>query len=64
VKTGALISSLQRIFGARRFSDYIASHHIVLAQGRYYADISSVAGIILGSREQDVEADVVPRARA
>ncbi len=37
--------------------------HIVLAKGRDYADISPVAGIILGSREQDVDVqvDVVPR---
>ncbi|HEY8031301.1 MAG TPA: transglutaminase family protein [Methylocella sp.] len=38
--------------------------HIVLAKGRDYADISPVAGLILGSREQDVDVkvDVVPRA--
>jgi hypothetical protein len=32
--------------------------------GRDYADISFVAGLILGSREQDVDVkvDVVPRA--
>jgi hypothetical protein len=30
----------------------------VLAQGRAYADIFPAAGIILGSREQDVEVDV------
>jgi transglutaminase-like putative cysteine protease len=42
----------------------IGNDHIVLAKGRDYADISPVAGIILGSREQDVdvEVDVVPRA--
>jgi transglutaminase-like putative cysteine protease len=42
----------------------IGNDHIVLAQGRDYADISPVAGIILGSREQDVDVqvDVVPRA--
>ncbi|MCI0467554.1 MAG: transglutaminase family protein [Beijerinckiaceae bacterium] len=42
----------------------IGNDHIVLATGRDYADISPVAGIILGSREQDVEVqvDVVPRA--
>jgi transglutaminase-like putative cysteine protease len=41
----------------------IGSDYIVLARGRDYADISPVAGIILGSREQDVgvEVDVVPR---
>jgi transglutaminase-like putative cysteine protease len=40
------------------------NEHIVLAKGRDYADISPVAGIILGSREQDVDVkvDVVPRA--
>jgi hypothetical protein len=38
-------------------------HHIVLAKDRDYADISPVAGIILGLREQDVDVqvDVVPR---
>ncbi len=42
----------------------IGNDHIVLANGRDYADISPVAGIILGSREQDVDVqvDVVPRA--
>jgi len=30
----------------------------VLAQDRDYADISQVAGIIFGAREQDVEVDV------
>jgi transglutaminase-like putative cysteine protease len=37
--------------------------HSALAKGRDYADISPVAGIILGSREQDVDVqvDVVPR---
>jgi transglutaminase-like putative cysteine protease len=41
----------------------IGNDHIILARGRDYADISPVAGIILGSREQDVdvEVDVVPR---
>lgn len=41
----------------------IGNDHIVLAKGRDYADVSPVAGIILGSREQDVEVqvDVVPR---
>jgi transglutaminase-like putative cysteine protease len=41
----------------------IGNDHIVLAKGRDYADISPVAGIILGSREQDVDVrvDVVPR---
>ena len=41
----------------------IGDDHIVLARGRDYADISPVAGIILGSREQDVDVqvDVVPR---
>lgn len=40
----------------------IGNDHIVLATGRDYADISPVAGIILGSREQDVDVkvDVVP----
>jgi hypothetical protein len=35
-----------------------------LAKGRDYADISQVAEIILGSREEDddVQVDVVPRA--
>jgi transglutaminase-like putative cysteine protease len=42
----------------------IGNDHIVLAKGRDYADISPLAGVILGSREQDVEVkvDVVPRA--
>ena len=42
----------------------IGDDHIILARGRDYADISPVAGIILGSREQDVDVrvDVVPRA--
>ncbi len=41
----------------------IGNDHIVLAKGRDYADVSPVAGIILGSGEQDVEVrvDVVPR---
>ena len=41
----------------------IGNDHIVLAKGRDYADISPVAGLILGSREQDVDVqvDVVPR---
>jgi len=41
----------------------IGNDHIVLAKGRDYADISPVTGIILGSREQDVDVavDVVPR---
>jgi transglutaminase-like putative cysteine protease len=41
----------------------IGNDHIVLARGRDYADISPVTGIILGSREQDVDVqvDVVPR---
>jgi transglutaminase-like putative cysteine protease len=41
----------------------IGNDHIVLARGRDYADISPVAGIILGTREQDVdvEVDVIPR---
>ncbi len=40
--------------------------HITLAWGRDYADISPVAGIILGAREQDVDVavDVVPREKA
>jgi transglutaminase-like putative cysteine protease len=41
----------------------IGNDHIVLAMGRDYADISPVSGLILGSREQDVDVkvDVVPR---
>ena len=41
----------------------IGNDHIILAKGRDYADISPVAGIILGSREQDVDVkvDVIPR---
>jgi transglutaminase-like putative cysteine protease len=41
----------------------IGNDHITLAKGRDYADISPVAGIILGTREQDVdvEVDVIPR---
>ncbi len=41
----------------------IGNDHIILAMGRDYADISPVAGIILGSREQDVDVkvDVIPR---
>ena len=41
----------------------IGNDHIILAKGRDYADISPVAGIILGSREQDVavKVDVIPR---
>ena len=41
----------------------IGNDHIILARGRDYADISPVAGIILGSREQDVDVqvDVIPR---
>ena len=41
----------------------IGNDHIILAKGRDYADISPVAGIILGSREQDVivRVDVIPR---
>ena len=41
----------------------IGDDHIVLAQGRDYADISPVAGIISGSSEQDIDVkvDVVPR---
>ena len=41
----------------------IGNDHIILAKGRDYADISPVAGIILGSKEQDVDVqvDVVPR---
>ena len=44
----------------------IGNDHIILAKGRDYADISPVAGIILGSREQDVDVqvDVVPREPA
>ena len=42
---------------------HVGDDHIILARGRDYADISPVAGIILGSREQDVDVrvDVVPR---
>lgn len=42
----------------------IANDHVMLAKGRDYADISPVSGIILGSREQDVDVqvDVMPRA--
>ena len=42
----------------------IGNDHIVLAQGRDYADISPIAGIILGSREQDIDVrvDVIPRS--
>jgi transglutaminase-like putative cysteine protease len=42
----------------------IGNDHITLAKGRDYADVSPIAGIILGSGEQDVEVrvDVVPRA--
>jgi hypothetical protein len=61
VETGSLNSSPQRIFGARPFPDHIASYHSVLAQGRAYTDIFPVTGIILGSSQQDVEVDVVPR---
>ena len=41
----------------------IQDDHIILAKGRDYADISPVAGIILGSKEQDVDVqvDVIPR---
>lgn len=41
----------------------IGNDHIFLAKGRDYADISPVAGIILGSKEQDVDVmvDVIPR---
>jgi transglutaminase-like putative cysteine protease len=41
----------------------IGNDHIILAKGRDYADISPVAGIILGTREQDVivRVDVIPR---
>ncbi len=44
----------------------IGNDHITLARGRDYADISPVAGIILGTREQDVdvEVDVIPREDA
>jgi transglutaminase-like putative cysteine protease len=44
----------------------IGNDHIVLAKGRDYADISPVAGIILGTSEQDVDVqvDVVPREPA
>jgi transglutaminase-like putative cysteine protease len=36
----------------------IGDDHVVLAKGRDYADISPVAGIILGSRERDVDVKV------
>ncbi len=41
----------------------VGDDHIVLAEGRDYADISPVAGIISGSGEQDIDVkvDVVPR---
>ena len=41
----------------------VGNNHIVLAKGRDYADNSLIAGIILGSREQDVDVqvDVMPR---
>jgi transglutaminase-like putative cysteine protease len=41
----------------------VGDDHVVLAQGRDYADISPVAGIISGSSEQDidVQVNVVPR---
>lgn len=41
----------------------IGDDHVILARGRDYADISPVAGIILGSKEQDVDVqvDVIPR---
>jgi transglutaminase-like putative cysteine protease len=41
----------------------IGEDHIVLAEGRDYADISPVAGIVLGSGDQaiEVKVDVVPR---
>jgi transglutaminase-like putative cysteine protease len=44
----------------------IGNDHITLANGRDYADISPVAGIIMGTREQDVdvEVDVIPREDA
>jgi hypothetical protein len=40
------------------------NEYIAPVQGRDYAGISPVAGIIVGSREQnvDVKVDVVPRA--
>lgn len=42
----------------------IGNDHIVLARGRDYGDISPVAGIILGSGDQEIEVkvDVIPRA--
>ena len=44
----------------------VGDDHIILARGRDYADISPVAGIILGSREQDVDVrvDVIPRGES
>ncbi len=41
----------------------IGDDHISLARGRDYADISPVAGIVLGAGEQEIEVkvDVVPR---
>jgi transglutaminase-like putative cysteine protease len=41
----------------------VGNDHVVLAQGRDYADISPVAGIISGTSEQDIDVkvDVVPR---
>ena len=42
----------------------IGNNHIVLAKGRDCADISPVYGIILGTREQDVDVEVdIIRAR-
>jgi transglutaminase-like putative cysteine protease len=41
----------------------IGNDHITLARGRDYADVSPVAGIILGTSDQEVEVrvDVIPR---
>ncbi len=44
----------------------IGNDHIILAKGRDYADISPVAGIVLGADDQaiDVKVDVIPRKGA
>jgi transglutaminase-like putative cysteine protease len=44
-------------------STLVNNDHVMLAEGRDYADISPVAGIVTGAREQDIDVkvDVVPR---
>ncbi len=44
-------------------STLVNNDHVMLAEGRDYADISPVAGIVTGASEQDVDVqvDVVPR---